>query len=130
MPTKRSRLSRGRILSGGLSQADFIFFTWGPFFEAENYAEGKTDEELKGFWLRHRDAIMERYLERNRKQGRKGCRCWSFWRWDIVEPRLPADMRLASNELYDLKKVRPGDGLEADFAYLRRLKLLEDWEKD
>jgi hypothetical protein len=37
-------------------------------------------------------------------------------------------MTLAPNELYDHKKVRP-DGFEADYAYLKRLGLLEEWEK-
>jgi hypothetical protein len=61
MPTNRTRRTRDRAGAGGITEADYIYFTWGDFFEAEGYADGKTEEELKAFWLKHRAAIMARY---------------------------------------------------------------------
>ena len=107
MPTNSKRQARGRVSSAGITKSDYIYFSSGDFFEAENYAEGKTEEELKAFWNKHRHAIIERYLEEERLRGHKGSRPWAFWQWDQTEPRLP---------------------LETDYAYLKRLGLLESWE--
>jgi hypothetical protein len=72
---------------------------------------------------------MERYLEEccRKGAGYEAKRPWPFWELDMTEPRLPADMKLADDELYDPKKVG-SNGLEADYAYLQRLGLLESWE--
>ena len=73
---------------------------------------------------------MDYYFKKHRRPGWEGCRPWPFWKWDLCEePRLPADLTLADNELYDHKKVG-ADGLEADYTYLKRLGLLQEWEKD
>ena len=76
---------------------------------------------------------MERYLEelRMKNPGWYGSRPWPFWEWDMKEKRLriPEDKRLGANGLYDSKIVNP-DGFESDFAFLKRLDLLEEWEKE
>jgi hypothetical protein len=128
MATNRKRLPRGRLSSSGITETDYLYFAFGPFFDAEDYEVGKSEEELKAFWMKHRKAILERYSERNRLKGKgwEGCRPRYFWA-ELTEPRLPVDMTLVDNELWNLKKVG-FDGLEADYAYLKRLGLLEPWE--
>ena len=108
MPTTRVKRTRGRAIgAGGITEIDYTYFTFGAFFDAEDYELGKTKEDLKAFWNKHRQAIMDRYLEENRLKGNgwEGRRPWPFFEWDMTEPRLPVDMTLADNELYDHKKV-------------------------
>ena len=131
MPTTRTRRSRNRTSAGGISESDFVFYTMGSFFEAEGYADNKTEGELKAFWKAHREAILDRYFEEIRLKGPgwHGCRPWPYWKWDMTAPRLlvPEDMRFGPNGLYDYRKANP-DGLEGDYAFLKRLGLLEEWE--
>ena len=48
MPTNRKRISRGRVIGAdGLTEAAFQYFSWGPFFEAEDWALSKTKEEIE-----------------------------------------------------------------------------------
>lgn len=115
--------------AGGLTERDYTYFSFGDFFEAENYADGKSEGELKAFWNKNKRAIMKRFMNENCLRGHKGRRPWPYWKWDMTEPRLPVDMRLADNELYDNTKVG-SDGFEADYAYLKRLGLLETWEME
>jgi len=62
MPTNRIRRTRCRATWGdGITEAEYIFFTWGDFFEAEDFAKGKTEDELFALWLKHRAAILERF---------------------------------------------------------------------
>ncbi len=48
----------------------------GPFFEAEDYEAGKTEEELKAFWFKHRAAILTRY------QAEEGGNPWPVEKWE------------------------------------------------
>jgi hypothetical protein len=130
MPTNRVRRSRGRTSADGITENDYYYFTWILLDGMDDgYKARRTEAEHREFWKEHREAIMARYLEeiKSKGPGWYGCRPWPFFKWDVTEPRLPADITLASNELYDPKKVG-SDGLEADFAYLKRLGLLEEWE--
>lgn len=116
--------------AGGITEADYIFFTMGDFFEAEGYKDGKTEKDLKAFWKDHREAILDRYFEESRLKGPGwyGCRPWSYWKWDVTKPRLPVDMSSwPENKLYD-PRIIGSNGLEADHAFLKRLGLLEGWE--
>lgn len=64
MPSNRTRRTRNRATwAGGITEADYIYFTWGDFFEAEGYTEGKTEAELKAFWHEHKEAIMARFYQ-------------------------------------------------------------------
>ena len=129
MPTTRRRISRGRTGVKGISEIDFLYYSWGPFFEAEDYEDEKSEKDLRSFWDKHKKAIMERYLKENCEKSFKGVRPWPFWKWDMAEPQ---------------REFSPGDGsvrvwnhqlniygfFETDFAYLERLDLLETWEKE
>ena len=128
MPTTKFRKSRKPVNAQGLSEAAYEFFTFGDFFDGEIWAQGKTESEISAFWKAHRQAIMARYMAENRARGPgwEGRRPEYFWK-ELTEPRLPVDMTLRDDELYDVKKVGY-DGLEADYAFLKRLNLLEDWE--
>lgn len=122
---KKSFMKRG---SGGISEADYVYFTSGDFFEAENYEIGKSEEELKFFWDKHRGAIMERYLAENRKKGWEANRPWYFWKVDAVEPRLKTPPgEFDAQRVWDHQR-KVYDWVETDFDFLKRLNLLEDWE--
>lgn len=128
MPTTRVKRTRGRVSSAGITEADFIYFSWGDFFEAENYADGKTEEDLKAFWKAHRESIMTRYMEENRLKGRKAGRPWAFWDYDMSEPqRKTPPGEFDSQKVWDHQK-RDNSWVENDFDYLKRLNLLEQWE--
>ena len=124
--------SRG---SAGLTEATYMYFAFGRFFEAEDYEVGKTAADLRALWNKHRGAIMARYSEANRLRGKHfaGRRPWAYMKWDRTEPRIlatdltPEDLELKKNGLVNHKKFRQ-DGLEADLPYLKRLGLLEAWE--
>lgn len=133
MPTTRKRISRGQVIgAGGFSEDAYQYYSSGPFFGGEDFEQGKTEEELKAFWNKHRQAIMERFMAELRLkvkgwEGHRPDRYWQDLKDSGAAPRLHLVVKLADNELYDNKKVEPS-GREADFAYLKRLGLLEDWE--
>lgn len=114
--------------AGGITEADFIYFTCGSFFDAEDYEVGKTKEELKAFWKKHREAILERYFSDRRHAGQ---RPWPFWEWEMPEERR----KVGTQEYWGCwgkdgppKKAKILDVFESDEAYLKRLGLLEEWE--
>jgi hypothetical protein len=128
MPTNRTRRSRSRSTTAGIGEADFEFFTAGDFFEAEGYADDKTEDELKSFWIKHRSTIMERYLDNNRLKKRIADRPWSFWKWDAPEPQKEiAPMKSDSQRRWDHQR-HGYFWVEDDIEYLSRLGLLEPWE--
>ncbi|MCX5839411.1 MAG: hypothetical protein NTW71_12995 [Deltaproteobacteria bacterium] len=131
MPTNRTRKTRSRVIgAGGLSEPAYEYFAFGDFFDGEEWMKERTPEEIDNFWKAHRTEILQRYSEENRRKGPgwEGRRPDFFWK-ELTEPRLHVDLTLRDDELYDTMKVRH-DGLEADFAYLKRLNLLEPWEKE
>jgi hypothetical protein len=66
MPSTRTRTRRGRTIGpDGLDEVTYTFFSFGPFFEAENFADGKSKEELRALWKKHHGAIEERYCREN-----------------------------------------------------------------
>lgn len=129
MPTTRTKRTRDRAMgAGGVTEDAYEFYSAGPFFGGEDFERGKTEEELKAFWLKHRAAIMDRYMEEKRARGHAGERPAWFWS-DLKEPRLYINVKLADNELWNSKaKIVEPSGREADYAYLKRLGLLEAWE--
>ena len=71
MPVKSKRArSRMRQIEG-LSEAAFTFFSYGPFFDGEEYELRTTPEERERAWGKHREEIITRY----RAEGHDG---W-FW---------------------------------------------------
>lgn len=128
MPTNRMRIARGRISAGGIPEAAYEFFSFGPFFDGEAWAAGQTEEELHDFWKRHRSAIMQRFLEELRQKGPgfEARRPEYFWR-ELTEPRLVTGKREFYRPWPD-KELHTTDVLETDFQILKRLNLLEPWE--
>jgi len=127
MPTNRKRIARGRVSTGGITEIDYEYYTFGPFFEAEDYENGKTKEELKAFWQAHRKAIMDRYMEENRLKGLKAVRPSFFWD-DITAPqRKTPPGEFEATKVWDHQR-KVYDWVENDFDLLKRLNLLEDWE--
>lgn len=131
MPTTRTRQTRGRVNgTGGIAHAAYIYYTWGPFFDAEDYEQGKTKAELKEFWKTHRETILARYLEENRRKGLPGRRPDYFWQ-EINEARL----KIGEEKYWPPwgptgppKEPKIIDVMESDFNFLSRLGLLEPWE--
>jgi hypothetical protein len=58
MPLKINRTKRS---SNGLSEAAFMFFGYGPFFEAEDFEERTTPAERAEIWETHKEAIIARF---------------------------------------------------------------------
>jgi hypothetical protein len=82
MPTNRTKRARNRSSGpGGLTEAAYIFFTFGPFFEGEDFANNKTEDELRVFWAKHREAILKRY---HHEKGRPDMDLWGL-RYDKNE---------------------------------------------
>jgi len=79
MATNRTRRTRTQGKRGGISEADYIYFSAGPFFEAENYEDGKSEEELRAFWLEHREAIIERHHHEYPHHGDP----WPVEKWEV-----------------------------------------------
>ena len=58
MPT---RMQRGRKASSGLTEAAFMFFGYGSFFEGETFEQRTSPEERAEIWKTHREAIIARF---------------------------------------------------------------------
>jgi hypothetical protein len=105
----------------------YLFFSFGNFFEAEDFADGKSPAELQAVWRQHRAAILERYLAEHRARGWPGCRPDYFW-GELTEPRrTTAPGKYPSQRVWDRQR-HVYDWVEDDLEYLRRLGLLEPWE--
>ena len=64
MPTNRTRRTRGRAIgAGGLTEAAYTFFSFGPFFEGEDWGREKTEGEIEAFWKAHRREIGAKQLD-------------------------------------------------------------------
>lgn len=127
MTTNRQRRKRIAVTQGGISEADYIFFTWGDFFDAEGYREGKTEDQLRDFWKRHETAILARYMAEQERQKHPARRLWAWWKWSSPGPKLITGKRECYGPYPDFER-RVMDIEEADEAYLRRHGLLETWE--
>jgi len=115
---------------GGFTETDYVYFSTGTFFEAENYELGKSQDELRTFWHTHREAILSRFSEENRAKGPgwAGIRPWPFWELEDRAPRLKtAPKEFDSQKVWDRQR-RVYDWIEMDLPYLKRLGLLELWE--
>lgn len=133
MPTTRRRRTRDRLTGAeGLTAVIYTFLSSGDFFEAEGFADGKSEAELRRLWTKHRAAVMARYSAECRQKGPgwAGERPWPFWKWEDREPRRPTPPReFSSQKVWDRQR-RMYDWVETDWEYLRRLGLLEPWELD
>lgn len=130
MPTNRGRRKRTQSTSGGITEADYIYFTCGAFFDAENYGDGKTQDELRAFWKTHRAAIMQRYLAQEKSRLHLGHRPWPIWEWELMEPRLKTAAREYTSVKVWNRQAKVYDWVETDIEYLARLGLLEPWERN
>ncbi len=126
MGTNRTRRTRKSITGpNGLTEAIYQYFSHGTFFEAEGFDEDKTEEELSELWLQHQDQILARFMEESRKFFLKGRRPRAYFERTLTEPRLFIGK---SEGIYINPMIVNYDGFEGDYAYLKRLGLLEPWE--
>jgi hypothetical protein len=117
-----------RRSSEGITEDAYQYYSSGPFFGGEDFEKGKTEEELKAFWNKHRQAIMDRCLEENRAKGRVGNRPPAFWDYDMPEPQRETPPReFEAQQVWNHATSEYG-WFESDFDYLKRLNLLQDWE--
>ena len=68
MPTTRKKRTRNLQSSSGLSEAAFMYFAYGSFFEAEDFEERTSPEERADIWKEHREAIIARWRRENPHQ--------------------------------------------------------------
>jgi hypothetical protein len=130
MPSNRKRIARGRTGRNGITEVDYFFYSWGPYFEAEDYEKDKTEDGIKSFWNKHREMIMERYLNKIQPKGKDWacCRPWAWWKWSMPESQQPIQSgALPSLKNWDHRKNEFA-WIENDRQYLKRLSLLEPWE--
>ena len=129
MGTNRKRTQRSRVnVNSGFTEVDFLFFTFGAFFEAEGYADGKSDQQLLLFWRKHEKAMLARYMTECRSRNHACQRPTSWWAASMPEPQRkiePGEFDAQQN--WDHQR-RCFDWVESDAEYLKRLNLLEDWE--
>lgn len=116
--------------TAGLSEKLYCYFTSGPFFSAEDFADGKTEDDLRALWREHRDAILRRYLAELAARGPAfaGTRPDRYWRdleaaghvrrqigthewWGPWEPggQKRRETPVYESDLEHLARVRPGD---------------------
>ena len=55
------RKQRGRKASSGLTEAAYLFFSFGSYFEAEDFEARTSPEERAEIWAEHREAIIARW---------------------------------------------------------------------
>jgi len=128
MPTNKTRISRQRVKKAGLSEGAYCYFMAGEgFFDGEDYEKQTTPEQRPADWEKLKGAILERCLQEAKEKGDPGHRPAYFWD-HTKEPRLIE----GSHKWYS-----PAPGgfkevispiWETDFAYLKRLGLLDPWE--
>ncbi|MFZ2631440.1 MAG: hypothetical protein WA081_04770 [Desulfosalsimonadaceae bacterium] len=128
MPTNRTRRTRSRGTGADMVTDEVVSYFWWSGTIPNKWARERTDAEIKAFWIKHRKEILTRYIEKNRMQnGVPGRRPHHFWN-EITEPR-----RVVGKLAY----FKPGpDGTEyfedieeEDYDFLKRLGMLERWEK-
>jgi hypothetical protein len=56
------------VARDGLSEDAYMFFSSGPFFEGEDFEARTSESERKATWLKHREAIIERYHREHPEQ--------------------------------------------------------------
>jgi len=128
MATNRSRRTRGRTGAEGLSEGAYDFYALGGFFGGEEWAHGRTRQELWCYWQDHKAAILARYSAENQAKGFSfaGNRPDYFWA-ELTEPRLKTGTKEYYKPWPDRQKYVK-DVYETDLEYLRRLNLLDGWE--
>jgi len=60
MPSRPKKVVQKRGAEG-IPEEAFYYFIHGPYFEGEDWAAGKSKDEIEAFRLKHRRAIDERY---------------------------------------------------------------------
>ena len=132
MPTNRTKRTRGRTGSGGLTEAALSYFWWNGTIPNNEFLQGKTEAEILKFWKKHRTAILEWYIEKNRqRKGDPGKRPEMFWQ-EITEERRKTGVEKWFGPVSADGKSREqvDDVFESDAQYLKRLNLLQGWELD
>ena len=128
---QRPKKAIERRTGTGLTESALSWFWWGGTIP-NAWGQGKTPEEIRAFWRKHRREILTLFIEKNRlRGGHPGHRPEQFWEeLEAQEPR-----RKTGREKW-IGPVRIGGGIrtivddvfETDFEYLKRLDLLEKWE--
>ena len=128
MPTTRHRLQRGRVSVEGITEDAYQYFVSGAWFGGEDFERGKSQKELKEFWEKNKQVIMDRCLAENKVRAWVAKRPTAFWDYDMPEPQRKVEKgEYESKRAWDHQR-KLFDWVESDFDYLKRLNLLEDWE--
>jgi len=134
MPTTRMRAIRTRVGPGYMLTDIALRYFWWEGTITNEWAKGKSESEIKAFWKKHRQAILDWFIERNRQRNGEPGRRPSFF-WDEIKAKR---RKTRKSEGYfkpwtkdgpDLKEYRD-PVYETDYQFLKRLGLLEGWEKE
>jgi hypothetical protein len=124
-------------MSDRLTEAVYIYFSAGDFFEAEGFEERTTPAERDALWAKHREAILARHNDEMRQRGPSwaGRRPQFFWR----------DLQVAGHRRRQVGVAEwwgpwePGGAklhhtpiVESDLAFLTRVApdALAAWERE
>jgi hypothetical protein len=131
MPRKPRRVIKTRIIEG-ISEAALSFFWWDGTADLHGWAVNKTEAEIVAFWQKHKRAILDFYIERNRQRnGDPGQR--PHWFWDELRRKrrkTGKDKWIGPVRADGGDRTIIEDRYETDYQFLKRLDLLEGWEKE
>jgi hypothetical protein len=134
MPRKPRRTVKLRIVEG-VSEAALSYFWWNGGFKVgpgHDWAKGKTASEILEFWRKHREAILDFYIEKNRiRGGDPGRRPQVFWD-ELKEKRRKTgvDTWIGPVRIDGGDRTIRQSRYETDYQVLKRLGLLRGWEKE
>ena len=127
------RESRVRKPGPGITDSAFTYFWWEGLLTT-SWAVGKSEEEIADFWVEHRVALLENFIERNRqKGGDPGKRPRMFW--DELEESGIERRQTGTTRYWDVSIAGGGwetePEFETDMALLIRGKQnVADWEME
>jgi hypothetical protein len=135
MATNRTRRTRDRVIgSGGLTESALSYFWWGGTI-SNDWAKGKTFDEIMVFWKEHREAIIKWYIEKNHSRNGEPRKRPSFL-WYELELQKKGRRKTGTHKWVGPVRGDGGDRtitddvFESDLRYLKRLGLpLEEWER-
>ena len=132
MPRKPAK-SKKKVREG-VGESALSYFFWNGTLWGNTWAKDKTEEEIYQFYLKHKEQILNWYIEKNRsRNGEPGKRPAVFWK----ELELAGHTRRKTGKTTWCGPVRYDGGdrtiteynFESDFQFLKRLDLLADWEQ-
>ena len=130
------RMMRKRLGEDGLTEAQYLCLAHGAYFAGADAAAYRTPAERRALWIRHKAAVLDRWMAalRTRGAGWAGKRPAAFF--DELEVAGHTRRKTGTGRYWGpwTKDGPPTeeteyDLIENDWQFLNRLGLLEPWER-